>query len=170
VAASSRRTEEKVASLRGSGRHWRRASRARALSLRLNLLAVRWSNRKGFSDVPKEAANDMLEKTDGLLLHKLVDHVAEHCAHCIEALVCLTDVCKTNVVEQDLLHNEDSNSLTKLRTCLHNTKAKRDDLGCEEEVYHLGGVVLDERTDDTQGGQAEVLEGTRLGRGVEEGV
>lgn len=112
----------------------------------------------------------MLEKTNGLLLHKLVDHVAEHCAHCIEALVCLTDVCKTNVVEQDLLHNEDSNSLTKLRTCLHNTKAKRDDLGCEEEVYHLGGVVLDERTDDTQGGQAEVLEGTRLGRGVEEGV
>jgi len=32
VAASSRRTEEKVASRRGSGRHWRSASRARALS------------------------------------------------------------------------------------------------------------------------------------------
>ena len=37
VAASSRRTEEKVASLNGSGRHWRRASRARALSLNLLL-------------------------------------------------------------------------------------------------------------------------------------
>ena len=36
VAASSRRTEEKVASRRGSGRHWRRASRARLLSLRLH--------------------------------------------------------------------------------------------------------------------------------------
>jgi len=35
VAASSRRTEEKVASRRGSGRHCRRASRARALSLSL---------------------------------------------------------------------------------------------------------------------------------------
>lgn len=112
----------------------------------------------------------MLEKTDGLLLDKLIDHVAEHCAHCIEALVCLTDIGKADVVEQDLLHNEDSNSLTKLRACLHNTKAERDDLGCEEKVDHLGGVVLDERTDDTQGGQAEVLEGTRLGRGVEEGV
>ena len=37
VAASSRRTEEKVASRRGSGRHWRRASRARALSLSLTV-------------------------------------------------------------------------------------------------------------------------------------
>ena len=35
VAASSRRTEEKVASRRGSGRHWRRASRALGLSLKL---------------------------------------------------------------------------------------------------------------------------------------
>ena len=50
----------------------------------------------------------MLEKTDGLLLDKLIDHVAKHCAHCIEALVCLTDIGKADVVEQDLLHNEDS--------------------------------------------------------------
>lgn len=35
VAASSRRTEEKVASRRGSGRHCRKASRARLLSLSL---------------------------------------------------------------------------------------------------------------------------------------
>lgn len=35
VAASSRRTDEKVASRRGSGRHCRNASRARLLSLRL---------------------------------------------------------------------------------------------------------------------------------------
>lgn len=43
VAASSRSTEEKVASRRGSGRHWRRASRARALSLRLLVpLLVEW--------------------------------------------------------------------------------------------------------------------------------
>lgn len=36
VAASSRKTGENVASLRGSGRHWRKASRARALSDNLN--------------------------------------------------------------------------------------------------------------------------------------
>lgn len=35
VAASSRSTLEKVASRRGSGRHWRSASRALALSLKL---------------------------------------------------------------------------------------------------------------------------------------
>ena len=38
VAASSRRTEEKVASRKGSGRHWRKASRARLLSLSLSRL------------------------------------------------------------------------------------------------------------------------------------
>lgn len=44
VAASSRRTEENVASRRGSGRHCRRASRARALSLslRLRVSIKRW--------------------------------------------------------------------------------------------------------------------------------
>lgn len=36
VAASSRRTEEKVASRRGSGKHCRKASRARLLSLNLD--------------------------------------------------------------------------------------------------------------------------------------
>jgi hypothetical protein len=112
----------------------------------------------------------MFEKTNGLLLHKLIDHVTKDGAYCIEALVSLTDVGKTDVVEQNLLHNEDSYSLAKLGTSLHNTKAERDDLGCEEEVDHLGGVILDECTDNTQGGQAEVLEGTRLRRGVEEGV
>lgn len=40
VAASSRRTEEKVASRRGSGKHWRRASRARALSLSLRYMSL----------------------------------------------------------------------------------------------------------------------------------
>jgi len=40
VAASSRRTEENVASRRGSGKHWRRASRARALSLSLRYVSL----------------------------------------------------------------------------------------------------------------------------------
>lgn len=40
VAASSRSTDEKVASRSGSGRHWRKASRALLLSLRLQGLAV----------------------------------------------------------------------------------------------------------------------------------
>jgi hypothetical protein len=39
VAASSRRTEENVASRSGSGRHCRRASRARALSLSLEVVS-----------------------------------------------------------------------------------------------------------------------------------
>lgn len=49
VAASSRRTEEKVASRRGSGRHCRRASRARLLSLRLQQLLENITKRRGHS-------------------------------------------------------------------------------------------------------------------------
>lgn len=53
----------------------------------------------------------MLEKTDCLLLHKLVDHVTEHSSDRVEALICLTDVRKTDIVEQDLLNNENGDSL-----------------------------------------------------------
>lgn len=40
----------------------------------------------------------MLEQADGLLLHKLVDHVAKYGAYSIEALISLTYVSKTNVI------------------------------------------------------------------------
>ena len=75
VAASSRRTDEKVASRRGSGRHCRRASRARALSLSLR------AGRKGQPallhickgigsclDAPEEAPHDVLQQPRCLLL------------------------------------------------------------------------------------------------------
>lgn len=66
------------------------------------------------SDIPKEASHDVLEKSNRLLLHELVDHVAENCANCVEALVCLTDVRKTDVIEQDLLDDEDGDCLAEL--------------------------------------------------------
>lgn len=76
----------------------------------------------------------MLEKTDGLLLYKLANHVAEDGTNCVEALVSLTDVRKTNVVEENLLYDEDGYSLAELRACFHDAQAKRDDLGRQEEV------------------------------------
>ena len=97
MAASSRRTEEKVASRRGSGKHWRSASRARALSLKLAELATSKKDGHGVC-IPKEAPNNVLEQANGLLLHKLVDHVAEYGADSVKALVGLTDVGKTDVV------------------------------------------------------------------------
>lgn len=79
----------------------------------------------------------MLEQANSLLLHKLIDHVAENSTHGVEALISLADVGKANVVQQDLLDDEDSNSLTELRSSLHDTQAKRDNLSCEEEVDDL---------------------------------
>lgn len=55
----------------------------------------------------------MLQETDSLLLYELIDHVAKNSANCVEALVRLANVRKTNVVEQNLLDNEDSDRLAE---------------------------------------------------------
>ena len=68
VAASSRRTDEKVASRRGSGRHCLSASLARALSLSLEGVNVSKEGREcdGLMDekganVPKEAPDHVFQ-------------------------------------------------------------------------------------------------------------
>lgn len=107
VAASSRRTEENVASRKGSGRHCLRASRARGLSLKLFFRQT--DNRVSDlcrgprnpvyclngqkTDIPKKAPNHVLEQPNCLLVHELSNHVAQDSSDGIEALVSLTDVC-----------------------------------------------------------------------------
>lgn len=86
-----------MASRRGSGKHWRSASRARALSLKLVKLITSTKDGHGVC-IPKEASNNVLEQANGLLFHELIDHVAEYGADSIKALVGLTDVGKTDVV------------------------------------------------------------------------
>ena len=53
----------------------------------------------------------MLKKAYSLLLHELVDHITKHSSNGIEALVSLADVCEANIVEENLLHDKNSNSL-----------------------------------------------------------
>jgi len=177
VAASSRRTAEKVASRKGSGRHWRRASRARALSLRLcgvsyastGVLKGGLGN-TGFLSIPKEAPNDMLEQTSRLLLHELGDHIAEHRTHGVETLVRSADIIETVVVQQYLLNNKDGNGLRQLRARLHNPQTKGNDLSGQEKVDDLGRVVFNKGANDSETGKAKVLEWARLRGGVEERV
>lgn len=100
VAASSRRTDEKVASRKGSGRHWRSASRARALSLNLGQMLV--TEDKSFviweSCSPKETANNMFQQPYCLLLHKLGHHVTEHSSYSIKSFVGMAYISKSCVV------------------------------------------------------------------------
>lgn len=84
----------------------------------------------------------MLEQAHSLLLNKLINHVGQDGADGVESLVSLADVLQAQVVEQDLLHNEDCDSLAELTARLHDTKAEWDDLGCEQEVDNLAAVVL----------------------------
>lgn len=79
----------------------------------------------------------MLQEPNRLLIDQLGYHVAEHSANRIESLVCLANVLQAHVVKQDLLDNENRNCLAKFRASLHDTKAKWDDLGGEEEVDDL---------------------------------
>lgn len=112
----------------------------------------------------------MLEEANCLLLDKLIDHVAQDGAHGVKALVRLADICQAGVVQQDLLHDEDSDGLAELGARLHDAQAQRYYLGRQQEVDDIVRIVLDQRSDHAQRGQTEVFEGTRLRCRVEEGV
>lgn len=112
----------------------------------------------------------MLEQAHSLLLDKLVDHVAEYRANSIEALVRLADVRKTNVIQEDLLYDEDRNGLAELGTRLHDAQAERYDFGGQEEVDDFGRIVLYECADNAERCQAKILERSRLGCRVQEGI
>lgn len=129
-----------------------------------------WISKSGKLYVPEEASDDMLEQASGLGFDQLSHHVAENCTDRVESLIGGANVVETVIVKQNLLHDKDSHGLAKFGACLHDAQAKRDDLGGEEEVNHLGRVVLDESTNNTQACEAEILEGARLGCCVEEGI
>lgn len=112
----------------------------------------------------------MLEQADRLLLHQLLHHIAEDGAYSVETLVRLADVVEAHVVEENFLDNENGNSLTELTASLHDAQAQRDNLRGKEEVDDIRRVVLNERANDTEGSEAQVFEGARLGSGIKERV
>lgn len=104
------------------------------------------------------------------MLDKLCNHVAQDGSHGIEPFVGSTDVCEANVVEKDLLYDEDGHCLAKLRSGLHNPEAERNDLRGQEEVDHIGRVILHQSTNDAQGGETEIFKRARLGSRVQERI
>jgi len=105
-----------------------------------------------------------------LLLYQLRHHVAQHGSHSIKSLICCADIVQAMVIKKDLLYNENGNCLAKLRTSLHDTQTQRDDFCRQEEVYNVRGVILDQCTNDTEGGQSQIFEWSGLGSGVKEWV
>lgn len=61
----------------------------------------------------------MLEQSYSLLLDELIDHIAQHCSHGIEALVCLAYILQSEIIEQNLLNDENGNCLAEFATRLH---------------------------------------------------
>jgi hypothetical protein len=84
----------------------------------------------------------VLQQSDGLRLHQLVYHVAEHGPNRVEALVSMANIGEARLVQKDLLHDKNSDGFGEFRAGLHNTKAERDDLGGEQEVNHSVVLIL----------------------------
>lgn len=113
----------------------------------------------------------MLEQPHRLTLNELINHVTQDRAHSVKPLVRLTDVAQAHLVEQNFLHDKDGDRLAQLGARFHDSEAEGNDFRREEEVDDVRIVVLfHKRSDDAQGGQTEVFEGTGFRRRVEEGV
>ena len=56
----------------------------------------------------------MLEQSCSLLLNELRNHVAEDCTNSIESLICGANIVQPMIIKEDLLHNEDCDSLAEL--------------------------------------------------------
>jgi hypothetical protein len=143
---------------------------------------------------PQITPDDVLQQPDRLRIHERVDHVAEHSPNSVESLVSLADISETQVVEQDLLNDEDGHRLGKFRAGFHDSQTEGDDLGREQKVDDVRVVILlqkarcrdqpvsshhadwetsthlDQSPNDTERGQPEVLERSRLARRVQKGV
>lgn len=103
---------------------------------------------EGFN-LPEEASDNMLEKADSLLFNELSDHIAQDGTHSIESLIGSADICKADIVKQDLLNYENGDRFAELGTSFHDAEAEWDDLGGQQEVDHVGGVILHQRADDS---------------------
>jgi hypothetical protein len=86
------------------------------------------------------------------LLHQLRDHVAKDGTNCVESFIRCADIVQAMIVEQDFLDNEYGDRLAELGAGFHDSEAKRNDLGCQKEVYDIGGIVLDKSSNDAKRG------------------
>lgn len=112
----------------------------------------------------------MLEQPHCLLLNKLSHHVAQDCSHSVKSLVCSTNVRKTDIIQQNLLYNEDRHRFAQFRARLHDAKAKRDDLRGKKKINNIRRIILDKRTNNAKGREAQVFERARLRSRVKERV
>lgn len=132
----------------------------------------------------------MFQQTHGLCLDQTNHHVAEDSANGIEAFIRGTDVSQPRVVEKDLLYNEDCHRLGKLTPGFHDSQTEGNDFRGQKKGDGGGGIiawpmgrrsvgidrstrgrfVLDQGSDDAEGGQSKIFKGSGFGRGVEKGI
>ncbi len=68
-------------------------------------------------------------------------------------------IVQSSVIQQHLLQNKSRHSFGQLASELHDLQTERNDLRLQQKRDHLSIINFDERADDAQRGEAEVLEG-----------
>ena len=119
---------------------------------------------------PEVAPDDVFEQARRRGVREGLHHRGQHRGHGEEPLGGGADVREPCGVQQNLLDDERRDGFRELRPHLHGAKAQRDDFGGEQKVDDVGVVDFDQRSDDAQRRQPQVLERPRLADGVEEGV
>lgn len=99
----------------------------------------------------KIASDYMLQQADRLLNLELRDHIRQNCSNCIKALVSLTNIVQTHVIQENLLNDKNCNLNKKRDYCFrkftasfHNSKAERYNLSRQEEVDYFAIVILNQ--------------------------
>jgi hypothetical protein len=112
----------------------------------------------------------MLEKTDGLLLDQLADHVTKHRSNSVETLVSLADVGEASIVKEDFLDDEDGNGLAEFGAGFHDAEAQWDNFGCKKKVDNLGRIIFHQCSDDAEGRETKILKWARFRGGIEKWI
>jgi len=115
------------------------------------------------------AAYDVFEQSARPVV-EVFDHGVEHHADRLEALGSLADVLQPIVVHQNLLHDEGCHRFGEVTPPLHDAQTERNDFGLQQEGDHFVVVSLDQRPDDAQRSQPQLLLRLGLVLGVEEGL
>lgn len=87
-----------------------------------------------------------------------------------ESIVRMANVRQAAIVQQNLLQDERRYRLAQFRAGFHYPQAQRNDLRSQQEGNHFLLVGFHQRSDHPERGQPQILERTRLGRGVQERI
>ena len=110
------------------------------------------------------------ESLGGRTFYKSCDHVVKHGRNSIKSFIGLTNVVKSSVIMEDFLNDERGNCFRQFAPGFHDSEAEGDNFCGEEETDNFWVIDLDKSTNDPEGSETKIFEGTGLTCCVQERV